>query len=113
MHENVKGHLYNIEIREKIWSKIKIKAFSWLAGELNKMSGHGTFLKYTAHYNYKKKEAGQGNLSWDTVTHKIIYTVVNVFFLGLSCSGKKREKMWQNLFDLNKQVNIRKSTLLK
>ncbi len=25
----------------------------------------------------------------NTVTHKIMYTVINFFFLGLSCSGKK------------------------
>ncbi len=46
------------------------------------------------------------------VTHKIMYTEVNFFFLGLSCSGKKGGKIWKNLFELNKQVNIRKSTLL-
>ncbi len=47
-----------------------------------------------------------------TEIHKIMYTVVNFFSLGLSCSGKKEEKIWKNLFELNKQVNIRKSTLL-
>ncbi len=35
------------------------------------------------------------------------------FFLGLPCSGKKGGKCWKNLFELNKQVSIRKTTLLK
>ncbi len=47
-----------------------------------------------------------------TVTHKIMYTMVNFFFLGLSCSGKKKGGIWKNLFELNEGVNIRKSTLL-
>ncbi len=47
-----------------------------------------------------------------TVTHKIMYTVVNFFFLDLSCNRKKGGKFWKNFFELNKQVNIRKSTLL-
>ncbi len=46
-----------------------------------------------------------------TVNHKIMYTVINFFFLGLSCSGKKGG-IWKNLFELNKQVNIKKPILL-
>ncbi len=42
-----------------------------------------------------------------TVIHKIMYRVVNFFFLSLSCSAKKGGKIWKNLLELNKQVNIK------
>ncbi len=41
-----------------------------------------------------------------------MYTVVKFFLSRPLLQWKKRGKNWKNVFELNKQVNIRKSTLL-
>ncbi len=40
------------------------------------------------------------------------YVYNGKFFLSRPLAVEKRGKIWKNLFELNKQVNIRKSTLL-